>query len=278
MGLSVREAVTLASLVEKETAAPEERPLVRRCTTTGCGSGSGCSATHGHLRAGAPRSLQREPHTGRPGHRLALQHVPLSGPASRAIAAPGRLSLEAAVRPAPVDYVYFVSRNDGSHAFASSLVEHNRNVQKYQVEFFRKKGGRRQKTEDRRRASSRPSPPPSPFPEPRAPSPESRVLPLRPPQLLPEHLVVASGKGAHEARGPGGLLDADGIGEVEPFAGLAIERDKRFRAVAARVGCTRTSADAGMTSGRFVSVCGAIGFSTSACTAGCTIGPPAERL
>jgi peptidoglycan lytic transglycosylase G len=55
------------------------------------------------------------------------------------IAAPGRLSLEAAAKPAQVDYLYFVSRNDRSHVFATTLDEHNRNVQKYQVEYFREK-------------------------------------------------------------------------------------------------------------------------------------------
>ena len=40
--------------------------------------------------------------------------------------------------PADVPYLYFVSRNDGTHAFASTLAEHNSNVRKYQVEFFRK--------------------------------------------------------------------------------------------------------------------------------------------
>jgi UPF0755 protein len=54
------------------------------------------------------------------------------------IAAPGRSSLEAVANPAVVDYLYFVSRNDGTHAFASTLAEHNRNVRKYQVEFFRR--------------------------------------------------------------------------------------------------------------------------------------------
>ena len=59
------------------------------------------------------------------------------------IAAPGKASLEAVVNPADVDYLYFVSRNDGSHEFAATLAEHNRNVQKYQVQYFRdrKPGG-----------------------------------------------------------------------------------------------------------------------------------------
>jgi UPF0755 protein len=43
------------------------------------------------------------------------------------------------VRPADVPYLYFVSRNDGSHAFATTLAEHNVNVQKFQVLYFREK-------------------------------------------------------------------------------------------------------------------------------------------
>ena len=53
------------------------------------------------------------------------------------IAAPGRASLEAASRPADVDYLYFVSRNDGSHVFAETLDEHNRNVFEYQKKPFK---------------------------------------------------------------------------------------------------------------------------------------------
>jgi UPF0755 protein len=59
------------------------------------------------------------------------------------IAAPGKASMEAAVNPAQVDYLYFVSRNDGSHVFARTLEEHNRNVHEWQIKFFRE---RRQQT------------------------------------------------------------------------------------------------------------------------------------
>ena len=59
------------------------------------------------------------------------------------IAAPGRAAIEAALEPADVPYLYFVSRNNGTHVFAETLTEHNANVQKYQVEYFRRERSRR---------------------------------------------------------------------------------------------------------------------------------------
>ena len=58
------------------------------------------------------------------------------------IASPGSGSLEAAVHPADAGYLYFVSRNDGSHAFARTLDEHNRNVQKCRCSKLRDQKGR----------------------------------------------------------------------------------------------------------------------------------------
>ena len=54
------------------------------------------------------------------------------------IAAPGRDVLHAALHPADATYLYFVSRNDGTHAFADTLREHNRNVREFQIEYFRR--------------------------------------------------------------------------------------------------------------------------------------------
>ena len=55
------------------------------------------------------------------------------------IAAPGKAALEAAANPAETEFLYFVSRNDGSHEFARTLEEHNRNVQHFQVEYFKER-------------------------------------------------------------------------------------------------------------------------------------------
>ena len=136
--LTVRQAVTLASIVEKETARPEERPRVAAVYVT-------------RLRIGMP--LQCDPtviyalqRAGRYTGNLRRDDLAFDSPYNTyrypglppgPIASPGAASLEAAVRPADADYLYFVSRNDGSHEFARTLDEHNRNVRKYQIEYFR---------------------------------------------------------------------------------------------------------------------------------------------
>jgi UPF0755 protein len=145
-GLSVRQVVTLASLVEKETARPEERPLVAAVYTNRLRIGMGlqCDPTviYALQKAGKySGNLTRETLTfDSPYNTYRYAGLP-PGP----IASPGRLSLEAAVRPAHVDYLFFVSRNDGSHIFASTYAEHQRNVRQFQVNFFRGDTGSRRK-------------------------------------------------------------------------------------------------------------------------------------
>ena len=139
-GLSVRQAVTLASIVEKETARPDERPIVAAvyANRLRIGMALQCDPTviYALQRAGRfTGNLRREDLAfDSPYNTYRYPGLP-PGP----IAAPGKASLEAAVHPADADYLYFVSRNDGSHEFARTLDDHNRNVQKYQVEYFRDK-------------------------------------------------------------------------------------------------------------------------------------------
>ncbi len=128
----VEDVVTLASLVERETPAPGERPVVAgvfsnrlrlglalQCDPTViyalelAGQRSGALAA-GDLRADSPYNTYR--HAGLP-----------PGP----IANPGEASLRAALNPAPVDYLYFVANTQGGHFFSQTLAEHNRNVARY---------------------------------------------------------------------------------------------------------------------------------------------------
>ena len=145
-GLSIRQLLTLASLVEKETAKPEERPLV-------------AAVYANRLRIGM--ALQCDPtviyalqQVGKYDGNLRREDLLFDSPYNTyryaglppgPIAAPGKGSLEGAAHPADVEYIYFVSRNDGSHEFARTLDEHNRNVRRYQVQYFREKrlAGRR---------------------------------------------------------------------------------------------------------------------------------------
>jgi UPF0755 protein len=137
-GLSIRELVTLASIIEKETGKADERPTVAAVYSNRLKIGMGlqCDPTVIYALERAGRfsgNLTREDlRYDSPYNTYRYAGLP-PGP----IAAPGRASIEAAVAPAAVPYIYFVSRNDGSHAFASTLDEHNRNVFEYQVKPFR---------------------------------------------------------------------------------------------------------------------------------------------
>jgi len=139
-GLSVRQLVTLASLVEKETARPDERAVVAAVYVNRLRVGMGlqCDPTviYALERAGQfDGNLRRDDLAfDSPYNTYKYPGLP-PGP----IAAPGRGSLEAAARPASAPYLYFVSRNDGSHEFARSLDEHNRNVRRFQVQYFRER-------------------------------------------------------------------------------------------------------------------------------------------
>jgi UPF0755 protein len=153
-GLSVREVVTLASLIEKETAKPEERFLTS-------------AVYHNRLRIGM--GLQCDPtliyalrREGMFDGNLRRDHLKFDSPYNTyryrglppgPIAAPGLASLQAAIRPAAVDYLYFVSRNDGTHVFARTLAEHNVNVREHQVRFFREKRRRERSVEAELRRS-----------------------------------------------------------------------------------------------------------------------------
>ncbi|MDP3720628.1 MAG: endolytic transglycosylase MltG [Acidobacteriota bacterium] len=150
-GLTVRQVVTLASLVEKETGSGDERPLVAAVYRNRMRIRMGMQAdptviyalqkagqydgnlTRANLQFDSPYNTYR--YAGLP-----------PGP----IAAAGRASLEATVKPAAVDYLYFVSRNDGTHVFASNLADHNRNVQTWQVQYFRDRRSTKDKQEIKR--------------------------------------------------------------------------------------------------------------------------------
>jgi UPF0755 protein len=156
LDLSPRAAVSLAALVEKETAQPSERPIVAAVYLNRLRIGMGMQADPTVIYA-----LQR---AGRYDGNLRREDLSFDSPYNTyrypglppgPIASPGLASLKAAVAPAAVDYLYFVSRNDGSHVFARTLVEHNENVRQYQVVYFREQRAAQRAAAEKEKASSR---------------------------------------------------------------------------------------------------------------------------
>jgi UPF0755 protein len=129
-GMTLNEVVTLASIIEKETGAGDERPLISAVfhnrlksrirlqsdptVIYGIKDFDG-NLTKKHLRTRTPYNTYR------------FHGLP-PGP----IANPGAAAIEAAINPALEDYLYFVSRGDGTHYFSKNLREHNNAVNRYQ--------------------------------------------------------------------------------------------------------------------------------------------------
>ncbi|MGQ9646298.1 MAG: endolytic transglycosylase MltG [Thermodesulfobacteriota bacterium] len=130
LGMSQREVVILASIIEKEASLPEEKPIVS-------------AVFHNRLKKKMP--LQSDPTViyGMKNFNGNLTRADLERPSPyntylfnglppTPICNPGKEAILAALYPSPVSYLYFVSRNDGSHHFSSTIEEHNRAVWKYQ--------------------------------------------------------------------------------------------------------------------------------------------------
>jgi UPF0755 protein len=131
-GNEVQRTVILASIIEKETGAPEERPLVASVYYNRLARSVALQADPSVIYA----ELLQGAYSG------ALHHADMqfdsayntythSGLPPGPIGNPGKTSLEAAMHPSDTDYFYFVSNGNGHHRFARTLEEHNRNVAAY---------------------------------------------------------------------------------------------------------------------------------------------------
>jgi UPF0755 protein len=131
LGMTVHEVVTLASIIEKETGAPEERPLIASVFHNRLKKGMrletdptviyGISDFDGNIK-------RRHLETYTPYNTYKIKGLP-PGP----IASPGALALEAALYPVQSNYLYFVSKKDGTHQFSTTIKAHNAAVRKYQL-------------------------------------------------------------------------------------------------------------------------------------------------
>ncbi|MCA1958332.1 MAG: endolytic transglycosylase MltG [Nitrospira sp.] len=151
LGLTRHQVLTLASVIEKETGSADERPRIS-------------SVFHNRLKKNIP--LQSDPTViyGLPHFDGNLRKKDLSHPSPYntyrwvglppgPIASPGADSIRAALYPASTPHLYFVSKNDGTHYFSTTLLQHNKAVEQYQKRPFRR-GNRSETSMSRERQLS----------------------------------------------------------------------------------------------------------------------------
>lgn len=128
LGMSIYDVVILASIIEAEAKLDEERPIIS-------------GVFHNRLKIGMPLQSCATVEYALSEHKesLTLKDLEVDSPYNTykhgglppgPIGAPGLSSLQAAVNPEPVEYLYFVAKGDGSHLFAKTLKEHVNNKNK----------------------------------------------------------------------------------------------------------------------------------------------------
>jgi UPF0755 protein len=132
-GWNAERVVTLASIVEKEVKTPEERPLVASVMINRLKANMplGCDATVIYalkIGEGFDGNLHRSDLAMESPYNTYTHRGLPPGP----IASPGEASLRAALKPSVSDYLYYVSRNDGTHQFSTDYRSHELAVAKYQ--------------------------------------------------------------------------------------------------------------------------------------------------
>lgn len=127
--LTRHQLLTLASIIEKETALAEERPLVAKVflnrLRTGMKLQADPTVSYGLSKFDSP--LTRDDLLSPTPYNTYVNPGLPRGP----ICNPGRTAIAAVLHPAELDYYYFVSQNDGSHYFSKTLAEHNQAVARY---------------------------------------------------------------------------------------------------------------------------------------------------
>jgi UPF0755 protein len=139
-GLTVKQAVTLASIIEREAAQPSERPIIASVFHNRLAAGMKLDADPTVQYAVAGRDLQTAARYGFWKRELSSDDLRFESPYNTyrvaglppgPICNPGLESLRAAVAPADTRFLYFVARGDGSHAFAETPQDHQANVQRF---------------------------------------------------------------------------------------------------------------------------------------------------